>query len=194
MKTSKKPMTETESWGIIQSMISSAKQDFRDDGYFYLLWGWLVLVASIAHYLLLTQTDFAHPYAVWLLMLVGIGATLWKVAKYRKKPVKTYVGTLMQSLWLAVFVGIMITLIAAGFANGFQAAYPVIIMLYGVGIFVSGSLFRFTPLILGAIGTWSIALFAYFVPFQTQLLLLALATMIGYIIPGYLLKSQYNHG
>lgn len=186
-------MTETESWEIIQRMIANAKQDFKDDGYFLLLWGWLVLVASTGHYLLLTLTDFAHPYAMWSLMLVGIVATIWKVNKYQKERVKTYVGTLMQSLWLAVFVGIMITLVAAAFTIGYQVAYPVILVLYGVGIFVSGSLFRFTPLIIGAVGTWVLALVAFFVPFQTQLLLLALATMISYIIPGYLLKSQYNN-
>ncbi|MEM9673296.1 MAG: hypothetical protein AAF992_11915 [Bacteroidota bacterium] len=193
MKTRKSPMTETESWEIIQNMIANAKQDVKDDGYFLLLWGWLVLVASIGHYLLLTLTDFAHPYAVWSLMLVGIVATIWKVSKYRKQRVKTYVGTIMQSLWLAVFVGIIITLIGAGFEIGFRAAYPIILILYGIGIFISGSLFRFTPLIIGAVGTWSLALVAFFVPFQTQLLLLALATMISYIIPGFLLKSQYTH-
>ncbi|MEO0334058.1 MAG: hypothetical protein AAF223_20685, partial [Bacteroidota bacterium] len=111
----------------------------------------------------------------------------------RRQRVKTYVGALMQSLWLAVFIGIMITLVAAALVTGYQIAYPVILLLYGIGIFISGSLFRFIPLIIGGVGCWVIALAAYFVPFQTQLLLLALATMVGYIIPGYLLKSQYNH-
>jgi len=186
-------MTAAESWNTIQRMISNAKQDFKDDGYFYLLWGWLVLVASVGHYLLLTLTNFAHPYVVWSLMLVGMGFTIWKVGKYQKQQVKTYVGTLIQSLWLAVFVGIMIILVAAAFAIGYRVAYPVILVLYGIGIFVSGSLFRFTPLIIGAIGTWGLAMVAFFVPFQTQLLLLALATMVGYIVPGYMLKSQYSH-
>lgn len=194
MKTKESPMTENESWEIIQGMIANAKQDFKDDGYFLLLWGWLVLVASTGHYLLLTRTEFAHPYITWSLMLVGIVATVWKVSKYHKQRVKTYVGTLMQSLWLAVFISIMITLVAAALVTGYQVAYPVILLLYGIGIFVSGSLFRFSPLIIGAIGTWTLALIAFFVSFQTQLLLLALATMISYIIPGYLLKSQYNHG
>ena len=192
MKTSKTTMTEAESWNIIQGMIAEAKQEFQDDGFYYLLWGWLVLIASVSHYLLLTLTDFAHPYAVWLLMLVGVGATVWRGVKDSKRNVKTYVGTLMQSLWLAVFISLMITLVAAGTKTGYQAAYPVILLLYGVGTFVSGRLFRFTPLVIGAIGIWVLATISYFVPFQIQLLLIALSTMIGYIVPGYLLKSQYR--
>ncbi|MEQ9440640.1 MAG: hypothetical protein RIG62_16435 [Cyclobacteriaceae bacterium] len=192
MKTSKTTMTEAESWNIIQGMIAEAKQDFQDDGFYYLLWGWLVLAASVSHYLLLTLTEFAHPYVVWLLMLVGVGATVWRSVKDRKRYVKTYVGTLMQSLWLAVFVAIMITLVAGGTKTGFHIAYPVVLLLYGVGTFVSGRLFRFTPLVIGAIGIWVLATISYFVPFQIQLLLIALSTMIGYIVPGYLLKSQYR--
>ncbi len=186
-------MTEAESWGIIQGMIAEARRDFQDDGFLYLLWGWLVLVASIAHYLLLTLSSFAHPYAVWLLMVVGAGATVWRVTKYRRQSVKTYVSNLMQSLWLAVFVGIMIALVVGGIKTGFQVAYPVILVLYGVGTFVSGRLFRFTPLVIGGILCWFIGALAYFVPFQTQLLLLALASLTGYIVPGHLLKAHYRH-
>ena len=193
MNATPSAMSESESWTTIQRMIAEARQNFQDDGYFYLLWGWLVLAASTTHYLLLTFTEFAHPYAAWLLMLVGIGATLWRIKKYRQQPVKTYVGNLMQSLWLAIFVGIMIALAVGGIKTGFQVAYPVILLLYGIGTFVSGRLFHFVPLVLGGIGCWLIATVAYFVPFSTQLLLLALATVISYIIPGHLLKAQYRH-
>lgn len=98
--------TEAESWNIIQEMIAHAKQEVRNDRYYYLLWGWLVLVASLAHYLLL-NTSFQHPYAVWLLMLLGaIGTVQRSVKAGKKQKVRTYVDRFIINVWIAISVGI----------------------------------------------------------------------------------------
>ncbi len=194
MNTSESKFNEHESWRLIQEMISTAKKDVRDGSFYYLLWGWLVLVASLGHYVLEVIVGYQHPYVVWLLMLVGIGATVYKSAKQaRRHKVKTYLDRFITHFWLAIFVAIMIMLVGAAFKTGYAVAYPNIILIYGVAMFVSGAVFRFKPLIIGGIGCWVIALVAFFVSFDIQLLLLALATIIGYLIPGYILKASFRH-
>jgi hypothetical protein len=36
-----------EKLGVIYSMINNSKTKIRVNGFFYLLWGWLVLIASL---------------------------------------------------------------------------------------------------------------------------------------------------
>lgn len=59
-------------------------------------------------------------------------------------------------------------------------------------LFVSGGYLRFKPLIIGGICNWIIAIVATYVEFDIQLLLLALAVLVGYIIPGHMLSSHYK--
>jgi hypothetical protein len=80
-------------------------------------------------------------------------------------------------------------LLSAAFVTGWQAAYPYLILLYGIGTFLSGVIFKFKPLKVGGIISWGIALVAFFVSFPIQLLLLALTTLVAYLIPGYLIKK-----
>ncbi|WPP48164.1 hypothetical protein [Catalinimonas niigatensis] len=181
--------TETDSWNTIQEMIAHAKQEMRNDSFYFLLWGWLVLIASLAHFALL-QTSYEHPYAVWILMIVGAGRTIYRSATtHKKQRVRTYVDKFIVNLWIAVSVGIVISLLAAGFVTGWQVAYPYLILLYGIGTFLSGTIFKFKPLIFGGIISWCIALVAFFVSFPIQLLLLALTVLVAYLIPGYLIKK-----
>jgi len=67
-------------------------------------------------------------------------------------------------------------------------------MVYGIWLFISGGTIRFKPLMIGGIINWILAMAAFFVSFDQQLLLLALAVLLGYIIPSYLFKKKFaNH-
>lgn len=194
MDTSKSQFSEAESWQLIQEMIRTAKADVHEGSFYYLLWGWLVLVASLSHYVLQEIVNVRYAYSVWALMVLGVVATIYRSVQYGKKQrVKTYVEKFIGNFWWALFVAIMIILIGGAFKTGYQIAYPNIILIYGVGIFVSGSIFRFKPMIIGGIGSWVIAIIAFFVGFDIQLLLMALVTVIGYLIPGYMLKASVRH-
>ena len=45
--------THTDSLTIIQAMINKAKDQFSENGHLYLLWGWVILICSIGHFLLM---------------------------------------------------------------------------------------------------------------------------------------------
>mgnify|MGYP006902061738 CR=1 FL=1 len=182
--------TENDSMQVIQEMIANAKKDVRNDRFYYLIWGWLTLTASLGHFVLL-KIGYEHPYIVWLLMILGGVASFFRARKHKRDSrVKTYVDRFIGNLWIAVSAGILISLVAAATKVGYDIAYPFLIVLFGVGTYMSGVIFKFRPLIIGGILNWLIALTAFYVSFDIQLLLLALSMIVSYLIPGYLVKAS----
>lgn len=68
--------------------------------------------------------------------------------------------------------------------------FPFFIMLYGLGTFVTGSIIRFRPLIIGGIIAWFLAIGSTFVSYDYQMLFGAAAILVSYIIPAYMLRSR----
>ncbi len=190
MKTNEPIMTEQESLQVIQQMIQSAKQEFHDKSFYYLLWGWLVFIASIGQYVL-TANEFEHPELVWMLMpLGGILTAIYGRKQKNKEKVKTYFDEFNQHALVAFLASLFIVL---GFMWKLQLnCYPMIMMIYGVWLYISGGALRFKPLMIGGVINWALAIGSFFVGFKIQLLLLAAAVLLGYIIPGYMLKSRYQ--
>lgn len=182
--------TENDSMQVIREMIANAKKDVRNDRFYYLIWGWLTLIASLGHFALL-KIGYEHPYIVWLLMFVGGIASWLRTRKHKKDSlVKTYVDRFISNIWIAVSAGTLISLVAAATKVGYDIAYPFLIMLFGIGTYMSGVIFKFRPLMIGGILNWLIALTAFYVGFEIQLLLLALSMVVSYLIPGYLVKEN----
>jgi len=63
-----KEFNETESLALIREMIENAKARLGESSFFFLLWGWLVLIASLLHFILLF-TGFQYPYLPWPVVL-----------------------------------------------------------------------------------------------------------------------------
>jgi len=187
-------MTGEESLQIISEMIAAAKTGIRDNGFFYLLWGYLVFVASITQYILcfVIPTDYNYlPWAI-LMPLGGIVSATYgrKIKKARK--VKTFLDQFMGYALFAFLISLFSVLFYMGKLQKPELAYPLIMMVYGAWLFVSGGALKFKPLIIGGCINWALSLASMFVIFQWQLLILALAVLLGYIIPGHLLKSSYQ--
>lgn len=185
-------LTQQQSLKIIQEMIATSKNNLKDNSFFYLLWGWLVLIASLSHFFML-QVGWSHPYLAWPI-LMSSGAVVSVIAGYRlgkKAKVMSHVDKMIIYLWYG-FLAVMLILIAMSLLGKINwiTLYPVIIALYGLGTFVSGGVLKFRPLILGGISCWVISVVAFFTPTVYVLLLVGLSVIISYLIPGYLLKTK----
>ncbi len=192
METNDIPLNEEESLRIIHEMIASAKSGIKDNGFFYLLWGWLVFIASLSNYFLQFVIKFDMPWLPWLILMpLGmITSMVVRTKLERKKKVKTYVDDFLKYLLIAFLVCLCITLF---FMQQFKlSCYPAVMMLYGIWLFVSGGAIRFRPLIIGGIVNWILAIAALFATFDYQLLLISAAVLLGYIIPGHLLNHQFK--
>lgn len=182
----------TESLSIIQNMVNKTQRQFSDDSFYYIMWGWLVLVASIIHFVLL-QLHIEQAYMVWLLMIVGgIVSIVYGIKQSKKEKIKTYVNTYMGYLWSAMGIA-MFVVIGMGAKLGAENVYPIMILIYGIGTFVSGGLLSFNPLIIGGVVCFVLSVASFYMPFQFQLLCIAAAMLVSYIIPGHLLKAKFNN-
>jgi hypothetical protein len=194
MESLEKPMSATDSLRLIQEMIHTAKKDLSDHSFDLLLWGWLVFVASLTHYGLL-QIGYDNPWLAWPVFM-GLGTVAAFVngaRRARRERIRTVQHDFMIYLW-AGFGVLMIMLIGLGIVAGFDKSYPLIIALYGLGTFATGGTLRFRPLIWGGAVCWLLATIAFRVDFDIQLLLVAAAVLVAYIVPGHLLKNQYRRG
>lgn len=196
------PLTERQSLDLIQTMIRQAQGRFSQDGSHYLMWGWLVLIASLTNYLLLKAGYAEYGSLAWLLMpLGGMGAWLLSRREARQSRPRTYVDRVMSYLWGGVGITLFLTFFLLNTHIGSSdnappvwnlSTYPVVLLLYGLGLFTSGGLLRIPALIAGAVVCWLLAIVSNFQPFDNQLLCLAGAMLAGYIVPGFILRARFR--
>ncbi len=187
-----KNLTEKESFELISRMIQSSKETLGDDGTHYMIWGWGVLIAALAQFMML-RADFEFDWMAWaiLMPLCGVIALIAGYRKEKKTRVRTFVESYLGYLWLSFIISMAIILTFLP-SIGAAAVYPIIIVLYGIGTFVSGGALKFMPLKAGGIICWILALIAIRTTFEYQLLLIAASVVVAYLIPGYLLKQKYH--
>lgn len=177
---------------LIEKMINSTKSDLSKNSFPFLLWGWLVFAASLLHYALMFLTQYKHPYIAWLLMVIGgIIHFIYVFRQEKKSKSKSFTDQALRGIWVSFSISIALLLLGM-YAQSPEIVYPYFIILYAIAIFATGYVLEFKPLVYGALSNWIIAGFCLFQPFQFQLLLLALAILLSYIIPGYMLKAKYG--
>jgi len=188
----KKQLNEQESIRIIQAMIEKSKSNLGESSYFYLLWGWLVLISSLSHFILIS-VSYQQPFILWpFAMTLGAILSVIKSRSLRKKTkAKTFIETSIIHLWIGFSVSMFIILASAAFGNiDWVTSNSLIIVLYGLGTYVSGGILEFKPLKTGGIVSWAIAFVSMFLPGQFTMLAIALSIVVAYLLPGYLLKSK----
>lgn len=192
MENNAEPFSPEQSLQVIQTMIQKTRSSVADNSFFFLLWGWLVFIAALLQYVLyvIVQTN-AHG-AAWSLMSIGFVVSIIRTARQKTRTVRTYVDEGFANIWICILI--VQTLIAFAFfrRGGWENCYTFFILLYSVGCFLTGRLLKFVPLIWGAVTCWALAIVTTFVDFQTNMLLMAAAVLLGYIIPGHLLRREYK--
>jgi hypothetical protein len=184
--------TPQQSLELIQSMIHKTRSDLGSNRFYFLLWGWVTFIAILLQFLLKLVFHSPYHYMVWLVVIPAVIATIIYSARKDKKEshVRTYVGESMSYLWTGIGISFFIlSVLISQSKEGWLNGYPFFILFYGLGTFVSGRILRFTPLVIGGIFNWLLALVSVFVAFDYQLLLAAAAIFTSYIIPGHLLGN-----
>jgi len=66
-----KQLTPQQSLDVITSMIQQAKGNMQKNSFYFLLWGWTIVIANLGVYLLIKFTDVADPYLMFLITIVS---------------------------------------------------------------------------------------------------------------------------
>ncbi|GMV77527.1 MAG: hypothetical protein AMXMBFR79_06620 [Chitinophagaceae bacterium] len=188
-----KEFSANDSIALIEEMINKAKSNFSDDSFLYLLWGWVIFICSVGHFLLLKSGLVKNPEYIWVLTWIAVLVQIFYIFKVeKKKRVKTYTDEIIGYLWMTFGFTMFFITIILGYTSNWVTLYPLLLFLYGTPTFLSGVIIKFMPLKIGGISCWILAFVAKFTPNIYILLLLALAVIAAWIIPGYLLKIKFK--
>ncbi|MCE3226243.1 MAG: hypothetical protein K0S32_794 [Bacteroidetes bacterium] len=181
-----------QSLQVINGMINTAKNKLADDGFLLIFWGWLVIIAAVSHYITI-RLNIPYGYFVWIILmpLGGIFSAIYGSRQNKKQKVKTYIDSYLSYLWIAFGIALAISL---GFMyyHGIKATYFFLMILYGIATFVSGGLLNFKPLVIGSIASFACAGISVFLGELDQLLIIAVALLFSYVIPGHLLRNKFK--
>lgn len=182
---------------LIESMINRAKDKFAEDGSMYLLWGWVVFICSLTQFVLMHFFKYPYHYVVWFASwIILIYQIVYIRKKLKRRRVRTYTGYILGYVWLTfVIVIFLLAFLIGRLTEGDYYIHisPILLAIYGIPIFLSGIILRFKPLVIGGIGCWILSIAAMLIEnYDYQFLLIPLAMIIAWIIPGYLLRAKYK--
>ena len=187
-------ITEHEGLELIQKMIQVAKADHNENGDAWLIWGWLLFIASVASAILSFFQVRGYISWVWTGILI-VGMVLYfllHVLRRRDEKVKTYVQELLDRLGTGFFISLFV-IVAASFISKVSFGFGYYYILYAFWMFIHGSAIRFRPLIIGAYVNWLAAIAIFLLNDVTQIMIVsAIAVLVGYLIPGYMLQAEYR--
>jgi hypothetical protein len=191
-------MNEKESLEVIRDMIDRTKSNLRYQSPFYLIWGWLIFLAALLEYSLLTwMPEFTHHHVVWpVAILIGVASTIFLSARRTdSKRVTTYADRALLYFWSSWSFLLMLFLVYSVVMDlSWGSSYAFIIGLYGMGATVSGGILKFNTLVYAGIFSFILAaislLLGFVAQFDTMLLFLALSIFVSYLIPGYKLRRS----
>jgi len=191
-------MTEQEfspkdSLRIIQTMIEKTKQNISHQSHYFLLWGWGAFIGFTGQYILKVYFEYPKHYQIWWISALCFVINIVFVIKFSKQErVKTYVDENMGNLWAGLIISFIVSMIIFT-KTGWQNCYPVFMMLYGTGTFISGKILRFSPLIIGGLISFFLAAVSVWFNVDLQMLFAAASILFSYIIPGHLLYMNYKN-
>jgi hypothetical protein len=206
-----KQLNERESLQLIQQMITIAKKEQKDDGWGWILWGWLLFLASI---LTVVNIRFGWFDTFFFWNLFGIATLLIFaydlftrfILKRSKQRVKTYTSDLFSRLNAGFFICLMFIIVAINVGTNtisgkygpgdltfVNIGFALLTNLYAFWILIYGTALNFRPSMIGAYVAWVFGIIALFSKsFEVVMWMQALAVLSGYIIPGHLANREFR--
>jgi len=192
-----KQLSEMESFSLIQQMIETAKQEQKDDGKGWILWGWLLFCASFFTFLNL-KFNWVSTYFFWNVFgIASLALLLYATIRYvfikRRERVRTYTQELFEKLNSGYFISLMIIVFSMNLGVPPTKGFALLLGLYGFWILIYGAVLNFRPSIIGAYITWAFAFATLFAKsFEWTMILHAAAVLCGYIIPGHIAYREFK--
>lgn len=202
MENKDEPLSGIDSLQIIQQMIDTAKQEQKDDGKGWIVWGWMLFLSSVFTVLNI-QYKWAPIWFFWnffggITLLYFFARLLVNFFFKRHQAVKTYTKDLSDKLNTGFFICLMFIIVAMNIGHHKEGitpmiGFPMLMNLYGFKVLIYAALLNFKPSVVGALITWALAFACLFLPtFQWVMALHGVAVLFGYIIPGHIAYSNFK--
>lgn len=192
MENEEKLMTGEESLRVITEMINKTRVSIAQASFHLLLWGWLIFACSLSEFLLWKYAGWANSWYVWYFVIPGaITSLVYGFARGKKERLFTYGTSIYVWTWVSFLFASVVFFIVFPLETGSVAKY--MLLMAGMPLLISGVIMKFRPMMWGAGAFWILALVAHFVGETVSGLTMPVAMVIGYLVPGYLLRKRGSH-
>jgi len=195
-KMEKNNLTPEESFEIINKAIANFKMNYKENSQVFLLWGWILTLASISNFVILKMlTSLAWEHKGFLILgnwfvFILIGSIiLFFIVRKEKKEKKVYsqIDKFIDKLWWVTAASFIIAVILC---FRLELDPPSLMLLVaGIATTTTGLVIRFKPLIFGGMSFFVFSIASTFVTNEYLALVVSAALICGYLIPGYFLKA-----
>ena len=174
-------------------MINQAKNNITDSGLSWLLWGVMLFLTSISTYIFI-DIGADNIFLGWNIFgIITIVLLSYEMLMHKKKTVRTYVDDLLRLVDIGFIICLFIVIFAINIAVGPNAGFGFLLMIFAFLMLIKGGVIKSKALMIGAAVNWTGAI-AIFInkEFRYDMLIMAAAVLIGYIIRGLILRAQYK--
>ena len=194
-----------QSLALINEMINRAQNNVKMNGGNSLIyWGYFTAVVAILNCILMhTLSNPKQSFLIWCLMLpAAVGSYFIERRIHMKTLVKTHIEKIGGMVWLGFFISFVVFIIVINMVNFrfeipqvFMLNTPVIIIMVGMGHFISACVFRQKMWYAIAALTWAGAVTSAFLYVDMQFIVFAVCMVVGLAIPGHILnyKAKKSH-
>jgi len=189
MTTEERSLSPQESLRLITEAIIRTKENIKENSFPFLLWGWLIAGASVLFFILQHYISFQYYFLPFpVLAAFGVAVT---VRYYRDRVANStvsYLSAFLYKMWMVLGLSFFVVVFISVSQHNVPFTYTLIIA--AVGTLTSGLVLEFRPLILGGIIFFAAAIASVYTADEYKVLLQGVSMILGYLIPGYLLKSS----
>jgi hypothetical protein len=193
----KENLTPEESFVIINRAIANFKMNYRENSQVFLLWGWILTLASISNFIILKMSAILEAWEYKGLLILGnwvvfilIGTVImYFVVRKEKKTKKVYsqIDNFIDKLWWVTAASFVIAVILC-FRLELEPP-SVMLLVAGIATTTTGLVIRFKPLVFGGMSFFIFSIASTFVTNEYLALVVSAAIICGYLIPGYALRA-----
>lgn len=184
-------LTPSESLKLIERMIGQAKKSFSRISFYFLLWGVLLTAAMLVNYLARESGPSWLSGGAWGVAgaVGGILSAVHGARQSKTEEVVNPMDSIIGWVWISFVITMMIVILCSVYVHRDPGA--MITLLTGIPTFMTGQVMRFRPLIIGGIIFWVAGILMHLTNDPMALTALYCGAMVlGYIIPGLMLKRQ----
>jgi len=182
-----------DSFSLINRIIDEARYRYEENGTIISLWGAAVIISGIGQFLLIMNGLAAKSGLIWLLMIPMFIYTIYRGFKDHKSRAKSPHTANDISSFVWFMAGMMAMSTGFIFSSKFGNAMVTVIYLpFCIAALVSALTLKKTFFVWLSILAVFIAYGALYIPYIYHPLISALIAGVLFLIPGLILRSDYN--
>lgn len=183
-------LTPEESLFLISKTIEHTKKRFKESGHIYIFWGALMFVVTLSQYLLISsEASIGAGWPALAYPVGGIYTYMYYRRKHRNNWPRTIIGNVLSTLGMLLGLNFMILGFAFWSDLG-DTLVPIFLIFLAFWTIITGRAIKFNPLIIGGIIVNIIGFTAFLIDWHYHFLLLTAASVIAFLIPGFMLNSK----